>query len=251
MDRFVPIGANRPEQLLRFDATPQRTPTWFARRRGKISGSKLSQILFCKTAKEAKLYREELLGLRDSEPLSEEALARCRWGTENEPNSIATLLQNIPDAWVFEVGFEVHDVQKWMGSSPDGVITWPSRYGNSLGVLECKCCTKRGPDNKTVPYKVMPYYYLMQVYWEMRCANLSFAVFTCWGELRSTAWHVPFVPEVWLLVYELVTDFLSGDLPWSLWQRKCSNFVAMARQHCASLEALHGERGWESIKLAA
>ena len=251
MDRFVPIDGCRPADLVRFDDTPQRTAPWFARRRGKISGSKLSQLLFCKTSEEAVAYREEILGLRDRVPLDEEALARCRWGTENEPNAIATVLHHLPDAWVYEVGFEVHGVQTWMGSSPDGVVRWPSRHGDALGALEVKCCTKRGKDNKTVPYKVMPYYYLLQVFWEMRCANVTFAVFACWGESHSTAWHVPFVPEVWLAVYELVSDFVSGDLPWKVWRRKCSGFVALARGFCASLEALHGDGGWESIKLAA
>ena len=95
----------------------------------------------------------------------------------------------------------------------------------------------------------MPYYYLLQVYWEMRCADVTYAVFTCWGEERSTAWYVPFVREIWLAVYELVTDFLAGDLPWALWQRKCQLFVVMARQHCLQLEALHSGNGWQSIKL--
>ena len=104
MQRFVGIDGCRPELLRRFDSTPQRTPAWFSRRKGKVSGSKLSQILFCKTAKQASEYREELLGMRASKPLDDEALARCRWGTENEPNAIATLLQHLSDAWVYVFG---------------------------------------------------------------------------------------------------------------------------------------------------
>ena len=249
MIRFVPIEnmTDRPEELLEFDTTPQRTPAWFARRKAKVSGSRLSQLLFCKTEEEVNTYRRILQGLEKAEPLDAEALRRCQWGTIHEADCIHTLLENCPDMEVFEVGFELHRTQAWMGSSPDGIVRWPSRTP-LLGVLECKCCTKLNKAGKTQPYSQVPYYYLPQVYWEMRCTGLSYAVFVCWGELETIAWHIPFDRSMWLAIYELVTSFMAGDLPYSSWTREVRQFCMYARAACNGFEKIGS---WPSVHLCS
>ena len=128
-DRFCELSEDDalPHILEALDQTPQRTPEWWARRSNRLSGSKLSQLMFITEDDQMAAYREEILGLRPRPPLDERGRKNVTWGIENEPNACATALYHLPHIRVWEVGFEQHAKHSWFGSSPDGVVHWPGR----------------------------------------------------------------------------------------------------------------------------
>ena len=148
-ERFSSLGDDDalPHILKALDQTPQRTPAWWARRSNRLSGSKLSQLLFIQNADQFAAYREEVLGLRPRPPLDERGKANVKWGVENEPNAMATVVHHMEQLRVWDVGFEQHPTHDWFGSSPDGVVHWP---GKGYGALEIKCSTKRNAKGVSV-----------------------------------------------------------------------------------------------------
>ena len=69
----------------------QRSKEWFERRKHKITGSKLSQWLFCDTDEDRiRLYEETFEG-RKKPPFPEEAKKYMAWGTKNEDTAMESL----------------------------------------------------------------------------------------------------------------------------------------------------------------
>ena len=87
-------GTGLPPGLEKFDRTPQRTPNWWKRRSGRISGSKLSPFMFIASKEEFEQYAKEVFGLVERPKLDEEAMKRVRWGVDHEPDACATLLHS-------------------------------------------------------------------------------------------------------------------------------------------------------------
>ena len=213
---------NVPEALLKFDKTPQRTDGWWRRRSNKVSGSKLANLLFLDKLEDLIQYRLEVIGERPRTPLDAEAMVRVKFGVDHEPDAGATLLHHLPDIHAWEVGFEFHPEHKWFGSSPDGVVYWPSRFPNDpWGTLEIKCCTKTNASGKSVPHAGVPYYYMPQLHAEMMCMpfprRCNWSVFVSWSMTKSKVYIVKFDEEYWKLVWDMVVDFRAGDVGYHQW----------------------------------
>ena len=245
--RYVRLAAAKPAALSHLDTTPQRTPAWFKKRSGTVSGSKLSSLLFCKTEEELQQYRGELVGTRARPPLDAEALKRCQWGTDHEIDATASALAALSDMHFYECGFEVHPNLPWLGSSPDGIVALPSRLGDQYGVLECKCSCKRNAQGKSVPHPSLPWYYIPQTYFEMRATRTYSCVFVSWGETGTHVWLLRFDPAMWAALFELVTDLLLNDLPYELFQKRVQRYTIAARRHASEAEALHPKGGFPSL----
>jgi hypothetical protein len=145
----------------------QRTPEWFAVRCGKVTASRINDVLDqLKTGSGEKVtrrnYRRELVLER-------------RWGTPQDSGYISYAMQKgidneatARDAYAFdagiaieEIGFVQHPTIEHAGASPDGLV-------GSDGLVELKCpeannmfemLTKRPLDAK----------YRNQVLWQMAC----------------------------------------------------------------------------------
>ena len=218
-------GENVPDDLKHFDKTPQRSDAWWRRRANKVSGSKLANLMFIDNAKDLAQYRLEVLGLRPRPPMDADAMERVKFGVDHEPDAGATLLHHIPDLHAWEVGFEFHPEHKWFGSSPDGVVHWPSRFPNNpWGALEIKCCTKTNNRGQSVPHTGVPYYYIPQLHAEMACMPLPTAckwtLFVSWSQTKSKLYIVKFDDAYWRLLWDMVVDFRAGDVDYYQWSLK-------------------------------
>lgn len=113
----------------------QRTDEWFAQRMGKVTASRVADVMATIKSGEAaarRNYKMELLcqrltGQRE-EGFNSAAMQR---GTDLEPIARSEYeLRN--DVMVSETGFVIHPVVEQFGASPDGLV------GES-GLLEIKC----------------------------------------------------------------------------------------------------------------
>jgi putative phage-type endonuclease len=146
----------------------QRTPEWFAARCGKVTASRMADVV-AKTAKGygasranymAELVVERLTG-KPTEGFSNAAM---QWGTDQEPFARDAYSAKTGEL-VTEVGFVNHPRIENAGASPDGIV--------GAGLVEIKCPNTASHIeylmSKEPPQK---YYYQMQ--WQMACAMAEF-----------------------------------------------------------------------------
>ena len=221
-DRFRALSDDDalPHILKALDQTPQRTPEWWARRKHRLSGSKLSQLLFIENDFQFLAYREEVLGFRPRPPLDARGKKNVKWGIDNEPNACATTLHHLPHIRVWDVGFEKHPKHDWFGSSPDGVVHWP---GKGYGALEIKCSTKLNAKGVNVPHQGVPAYYIPQLHAEMRCLPIEpcdWTLFVSWSSSKTKIYIVHFDDNYWSILWDAMVDFMVGDVPYGIWKVK-------------------------------
>ena len=114
----------------------QRTDDWFSDRLGKVTASRVSDIMsktktgYSASRKNymAQLICERLTG-RISESVTNAAMQR---GTDLEPVAREIYILNQFDVTVKEVGFIHHPTISYFGASPDGLV-------NDDGLIEIKC----------------------------------------------------------------------------------------------------------------
>jgi putative phage-type endonuclease len=151
----------------------QGSPEWFAARIGKVTASKLNDVMATlKSGGEAatrKNYRAQLIAERLTGTKMESFTnAAMQWGTDNEP--IARAMYEIKTGNdVAQVGIIDHSFIPMTAASPDGLI------GND-GLIEIKC-----PNTAThIDYLlagVAPADYHNQMLWQMECTGRAWCDF--------------------------------------------------------------------------
>lgn len=171
----------------------QRTDEWFAQRLGKVTASRVSDVIAkTKTGYSssrmnyaAQLVCERLTGL----PQESFSNAAMQWGTEQEPFARAAY-EIKSGSFVDECGFIDHPSIHMAGASPDGLI-------DSDGLVEIKC-----PNTAThIDYllgKKPPEKYMPQMAFQLLCAKRVWCDFVSFDprmpkELQLFV--VRFVPE--------------------------------------------------------
>lgn len=104
----------------------QGTPEWFAQRLGKLTASRMADVLA--TTKSgpaasrknymAQLVAERLTGTRQEYFTN----AAIEWGVENEPLARAEY-EILTDCIVDQIDFVDHPSIEWCGASPDGLVS--------------------------------------------------------------------------------------------------------------------------------
>jgi len=150
----------------------QGSQEWFVARLGKVTASRISDVLATLKTGEAasrKNYRMELVcerltGLK-AEGYTNSHMER---GNTLEPFARSSY-EAIKGVFVTEVGFIQHPFILMSGASPDGIV-------GELGLIEIKCPT---PSNhiETVLSKKSPAKYFNQMQWQMACTNREFVDF--------------------------------------------------------------------------
>lgn len=149
----------------------QRSPEWFAARLGKVTASRVADIIAkTKTGYStsranymAELVAERLTG-KSGDSYSNSAMA---WGTEQEPNARAAY-ESMKGMLVQEVGFVSHPTIANSGASPDGVV--------ADGLIEIKCPLTATHLDFLTSGKV-PEKYITQMQWQMACTGATWCDF--------------------------------------------------------------------------
>jgi putative phage-type endonuclease len=143
----------------------QRTDDWFAARLGKVTASRVADVI-AKTktgygAGRANYMADLVVERLTGQKASSFSNAAMEWGTEQEPNAKAAYAAKT-GILVEEVGFIDHPTVAMSGASPDGFA--------EEGLVEIKC-----PNTATHLEYIFdgkpPQKYVTQMQWQMACAG--------------------------------------------------------------------------------
>ncbi len=161
----------------------QRTPEWFAQRKGRVTGSVAGAALGLNPYMTASQLIRRMV--REAHGLDNEFKGNIatEYGQLNEPMALLGFVNKYGYA-VNEVGFYVHPDYSWLGASPDGI------FENNMGeqcILEIKC--PFGLRNDLLPefksLEQQPHYYA-QVQIEMACTGIKQAHFYQWNKYADS-----------------------------------------------------------------
>ena len=150
----------------------QRTPEWFAMRCGKVTASRVSDIV-AKTksgysASRAN-YMAELLCERLTGTVGESYKnAAMEWGIATEPRAIAAY-EAMAGVLVEQIGFIPHSTITMSGASPDGLV-------GADGLVEIKC-PNTATHVETLLGGSIPSKYINQMQWQMACSGRQWCDF--------------------------------------------------------------------------
>lgn len=151
----------------------QRTDDWFAARLGKVTASKLSDVMAkgrgsapsaTRLNYRAQLVVERLTG----QPAPSFSNAAMDWGTETEPQARAVYTLETGNA-VAEVGFIDHPTIAMSGASPDGLV-------GERGLVEIKC-PNSATHIATLRGAAIDGKYMKQMQWQMACTGRDWCDF--------------------------------------------------------------------------
>lgn len=150
----------------------QGSPEWHAIRLGKVTASRVSDVI-AKTksgpAASRTNYMAELIAERlTGEPAEKFTNPAMQWGTEKEPDARAAY-EFRTDATVQEIGFVVHPTIDASGASPDGLI-------GDDGLIEIKC-PNTATHLETLIGQETPAKYITQMQWQMACTGRAYCDF--------------------------------------------------------------------------
>lgn len=146
----------------------QRTEEWFEQRLGKVTASRISDVIAktktgVSTSRQnylVQLVSERLTGKKGDSFVNQAMLD----GIERE-SAARELYMQTKGVSVTEVGFFDHPVIKNSGASPDGAVN-AEEEGKYAGLIEIKCPIETTHTN-TLMSKSVPSKYLPQIQWQM------------------------------------------------------------------------------------
>tara|TARA_R110000868_G_scaffold188821_2_gene431651 strand:- start:1006 stop:1623 length:618 start_codon:yes stop_codon:yes gene_type:complete len=144
----------------------QRTEEWFTARLGKVTASRVADVIAktksgYSTSRDnymAQLVCERLTG-KQGESFTNSAM---QWGTETEPLA-RSAYEASTDIMVEELGFVLHPKIEMAGASPDGLV-------GLFGMLEIKC-PNTATHIEALLTETVPSKYITQMQWQMACAQ--------------------------------------------------------------------------------
>jgi putative phage-type endonuclease len=149
----------------------QRTEEWFAARLGKVTASRVADVLAkIKSGESAsrKNYKMELVVQRLTNKQGESFTnAAMEWGTEQEPFA-RMAYEAHTGTFVKEDGFVDHPTIEGFGCSPDGIV--------GEGLIEIKCPNTANHIETVLENKV-PSKYIPQMQCQMACTGAKWCDF--------------------------------------------------------------------------
>ena len=149
----------------------QRTEEWFSARLGKVSASRVADVLAkIKSGESAsrKNYKMELVVQRLTNKQGESFTnAAMEWGTEQEPFA-RMAYEAHTGTFVKEEGFVDHPTIEGFGCSPDGIV--------GEGLIEIKC-PNTANHIETVLENKAPSKYIPQMQCQMACTGAKWCDF--------------------------------------------------------------------------
>jgi putative phage-type endonuclease len=147
----------------------QRTDEWFAARLGKVTASRIKDVLAGKTTAARRNYMAQLVIERMTQKVPESFTnAAMQWGTDQEPFARAAY-EARNGVLVDETGLVDHPVIPNSGASPDGLI-------GDDGLLEIKC-PNSATHMETLLSRKPDSDYIAQMQWQMACTGRAWCDF--------------------------------------------------------------------------
>lgn len=149
--------------------TEQRTEEWFAARLGKVTASRIKDVLAGKTTAARRNYLAQLVVERMTQKAPESfSNAAMQWGTDQEPFARAAY-EARNGVLVDETGLVDHPVIPNSGASPDGLV-------GQDGLVEIKC-PNTATHMDTLLSRTPDSDYIGQMQWQMACTGRKWCDF--------------------------------------------------------------------------
>lgn len=144
----------------------QGSPEWFAERLGKVTASRVADVI-AKTKTGPAASRANYMAQLVCERLTGEAAEsftskEMQWGTDQEPNA-RSAYEFRTDETVELVGFVPHPKIGDSGASPDGLVA-------TDGLVEIKC-PNTATHIETLLGRAVPGKYITQIQWQLACTG--------------------------------------------------------------------------------
>jgi putative phage-type endonuclease len=160
----------------------QRTEEWFQQRLGKVTASRISDVIAktktgVSTSRQnylVQLVSERITGKKGDSFVNQAMLD----GIERESAARGLYMLN-RDVSVTEVGFFDHPVIKNSGASPDGAVN-AEEEGKYAGLIEIKCPIETTHTN-TLMSKSVPSKYIPQMQWQLACTGAKWVDFVSYN----------------------------------------------------------------------
>ena len=160
----------------------QRTDEWFQQRLGKVTASRISDVIAktktgVSTSRQnylIQLVSERLTGKKGDSFVNQAMLD----GIERE-SSARELYMRTRGVSVTEVGFFDHPTIAMSGASPDGAVN-AEEEGKYIGLIEIKCPLETTHTN-TLMSKSVPSKYIPQMQWQLACTNARWVDFVSYN----------------------------------------------------------------------
>lgn len=150
----------------------QRTDDWFAARLGKVTASRVADVVAkTKTGVSASRgnYMAQLIVERlTGKPVESFSSSAMQWGTDTEPLARAAY-EMATDMMVEEIGFVEHESIPMCGASPDGLV-------GDDGLIEIKC-PNTATHIETLINNTIDNRYVLQMQWQMACTDRKWCDF--------------------------------------------------------------------------
>ena len=186
----------------------QRTEDWFKARAGKVTASRVADII-ARTKSGYSASRDNYMAPLVCErmtgtPAESFTNAAMQWGTEQEPFARAAY-ESAKDVLVEEVGFIPHPIIQISGASPDGLV-------GEFGLVEIKC-PNTSTHIQTLLDQKIPEKYITQMQWQMCCTDRRWCDFVSFDPrmaegLQLFIKRVEFDPEYVSMLEKEVILFL-------------------------------------------
>ena len=180
----------------------QRTDDWFAARLGKVTASRISDVV-AKTksgvsASRGNYMAQLIVERMTNKPTESYSNSAMQWGTDTEPLARAAY-EMVTDTMVEEVGFVPHPDLEMCGASPDGLV-------NDDGLIEIKC-----PNTAThIEFLIsgdIDNKYCLQMQWQMACTGRKWCDFVSFDPRMPEALQIK-ITRVYVGI-DLVADLES------------------------------------------
>jgi putative phage-type endonuclease len=160
----------------------QRTEEWFQQRLGKVTASRISDVIAktktgVSTSRQnylVQLVSERLTGKKGDSFVNQAMLD----GIERE-SAARELYMRTRGVSVTEVGFFDHSIIKNSGASPDGAVN-AEEDGKYAGLIEIKCPIETTHTN-TLMSKSVPSKYIPQMQWQLACTGAKWVDFVSYN----------------------------------------------------------------------
>ena len=171
----------------------QRTDEWFKARLGKVTASRVSDVLAKIKSGEAAVrrnYKMQLATERLTGQKTDSYTNQAMQDGIDREDTARQIYEIVRDIKVEQVGFIDHPTIKMAGASPDGLLP-------DNGVLEIKCPIETTHTTNLLERK-LPSRYISQVQWQIACTGADYANFV--------SYNPNFEPKLQLMYVEVERD---------------------------------------------
>lgn len=219
----------------------QCTPEWFKQRKGRLTGSKYTNLYFINSEEEYDQYWAQVWNNGPKPPFSDEAKGYMEYGKKHEDIALSYFLEQsktIGDIYVAEAEFFPHTIP-YLGASPDGIYAiYEGDKIKEQGVIEVKC-----PAKQRRPYTKFKHYYVAQTYAEMSCSGLRNTIAISWGPRNMRVWRWRWDENVWNVVSNIIEGFRT-HVPYEEFRELQNELEVVSHKVSKEAECLHMGKGF-------